>query len=170
MTKRCSRSWRRTRCRASPRSSPWPTSVPGPQRAVHGTLLHKTGPPQLVAPQPLPRVVAKRRKTRTAVATDRRLNPRLLQQHQGVRTRGASARAHRVVIVAHALSTPTPITALLTAARFRNSRSASAGAMTRPPRTPLLLLQAGSLARRRPLVAIPPLQRRSWGTNPQLAS
>ena len=119
---------------------------------------------------PPSREVPKRRRTRTAVVKGHKLVPQSLQQQLGAKMRAANARDHKVATVARALSTHMFATVLLTAARSRSSRSASANDVSRAPRMALLHLLASGLARRRPPVAtrLPP--RRSWGTNPQFVS
>ena len=86
VTRRCSRSWRRTRWKALPRFSPWQTSMPGPLRAAHGTQPPKTETSKLVAPVLPLRAVARRRRTRTGVAGSRNLAVQPSQQrHQLLR-------------------------------------------------------------------------------------
>ena len=176
VTRRCSRSWRRTRWKASPRFSPWQTSVPGPLRAAHGTQPPKTETPKLVAPVLPLRAVARRRITRTGVAgshilADQSLQQRrqLLRQRLGARMHMANARARKVAVEVHAQCIPPFATAPLTAARSRSSRSGSAGGVSSPPRMAHRLLASG-LVRRRPPTAGPWPGRRSWGTNPPLGS
>jgi len=172
--RRCSRNWRRTRWKASPRFSPWPTSAPGPLRAAHGTQPPKTESPRLVAPELPSRAVARKRKNKNRGRGGPRLEPQLLrQQHQlqqrqlGARMRTASARARRVAMVVHAQFIPQLATAPLTTVRSRNSRSRSVGGVSRPSRTAHPLLASG-LARRKPPTVRPLPWRRGWGTNPLL--
>jgi len=176
MTRRCSRSWRRTRWKALPHFSPWQKNVPGPLRAAHGTQLSKTETPKLVAPALPPKAVARRRRIGTGVTGRRNLavqplqqQHQLLRQRPGARTRMASIRARRVAAEDHARCIPPLAIAPLTAARSRSSRSGSVGDMSSPPRMAHLLFASG-LVRRRPPTAGPRPGRRSWGTNPLLGS
>src|SRR6185312_4649382 len=175
-----SRSWRRTRWKASLRFSPWQTSVPGPLRAMHGTQPPKTETPRLVALVLPLRAVAKRRRTRTGVAgsriladqslqQQRRQRRRLQQQRLGARMHMANALARKVEAEVHAQCIPPLATVPLTAARSRSSRSGSVGSVSSPPRMAHPLL-ASDLARRKPSTAALLLGRRSWGTNPPLGS
>jgi hypothetical protein len=63
--KRCWRCWPRMTWKLSPHSSLWPTSVPEPPRATHGTRHHRPGLPRRVAPVPSPRTARRRRTTVT---------------------------------------------------------------------------------------------------------
>jgi hypothetical protein len=63
--RKCWRSWPRMTWRLSPHSSLWPTSVPEPPRAVHGTRPRRPGLPRRVARVPSPGTV-KRKRRRTA--------------------------------------------------------------------------------------------------------
>ena len=85
---------------------------------------------------PPPMVVAKRRRTRTVVIKGRSLELRSLRQQPEAITRRANVCAHRVATAAPALSILMPTTALLTAARSRSSRSASARHQTPSPVNP----------------------------------
>src|SRR6185437_15637710 len=177
--RRCSRSWRRTRWKASLRFSPWQTSVPGPLRAVHGTQPPKTETPRMVAPVLPLRAVARRRR-RTGVAGSRILADQSLQQQRqqrrrlrrqrlGARIHTANAPARKEEAEVHAQCIPPLATAPLTAARSKSSRSGSVGGVSSPPRTVHPLLASGP-ARRRPPTAGPWPGRRNWGTNPPLGS
>jgi hypothetical protein len=63
MMKRCWRSWPRMTWKLPPGSSLWPTSAPGPPRAVHGTRHHRPGLPRRVARVPSLRTAKRRRRT-----------------------------------------------------------------------------------------------------------
>ena len=108
-------------------------------RAAEGRARHSApqdGPSKREALVPPFREVTKRRRTRTAVIKGRSLELRSLRQQPGAITRGANACAHRVATAAPALSVLMPATALLTAARSRSSRSASARHQTPSPVNP----------------------------------
>src|SRR6185503_13539235 len=147
------------RWKALPRFSPWLTSVPGPLRAAHGTQPPKTEMPRLVVPGLPSRAVARKRRTRTGVAGSHipavqslQQRHQLLRQRLGDRMRMASARARKLATEVHAQFIPPLATALLTAARSRNSRSGSVGGVSRPPRTAHPLLASGLAKRKSPTV------------------
>jgi hypothetical protein len=68
----CWRSWPRMIWRLSPCSLLWPTSVPEPPRAMHGTRHRRPGLPRRVALVPSPKT-ARRRRGRTAATRGRGL-------------------------------------------------------------------------------------------------
>jgi len=93
-------------------------------RAAEGRAWHSAqqdGTAQEGGSGATPLVVAKRRRTRTAVVKGRSLELRSLRQQPRAITRGANACAHRVARAAPALSVLMPATARLTAARSRSS-------------------------------------------------
>jgi hypothetical protein len=136
--KRCWRSWPHMMWKLSPRSSLWPTSAPGPPRAVHGTRHHRPGLPRWVARVPSLRTAKRRR--RTAAPRGRRPLLRSPQLRLGAETSAISTHSRRGVIAAHALYTPTVAIAPWSVTRSPNSRSVSANGASRPPRTASLLV------------------------------
>jgi len=166
VTRRCSRSWQHTTSRVLLRFTAWPTNVPEPLRAVHGTRPFRMGLPNPVALESPPRAAPRRR--RRIVAARSHCRELRSQQHPlGVGIPRPSAQGSKGETArACALSTPMPTTALPTAARSKSSRSASASA-----RRPGKHLPHSDLSTRgrlsttgRPL----PLEKGIWGTNPQI--
>jgi hypothetical protein len=160
MMKKCWRSWPRTTWKLSPRSSLWPTSVPGLSRVVHGTRHHRPGLPRWVARVPSLRT-AKRKRRRTAAPRARRLLLRSSHLRLGAETSATSAHGRRGVTAAHALYTPTVAISPWSVTRSSNSRSASANGASRPPRTAPLLV--AGLARKGSTAARWPRENRTSG-------
>jgi hypothetical protein len=137
--KRCWKSWLRMTWKLSPLCSLWPTSAPGPPRAVRGTRHHRSGMPRRVALVPSPRMVRGGRK-RTAVTRSRILPLWSLQLRLGTRATATNAHGRRGVTAAHALCTPTVATASWSVARSSTSRNTSArGASSLPGMAPHLV-------------------------------
>jgi hypothetical protein len=120
-------------CKLTPRSSLWPTSAPGPPRAMHGTRHHRPRLPRRVA-----RVsslkTAKRRRRRTATTGGRRLLLRSSQLRLGAGVSATSAQGRRGVIAAHVLYTPIVAIAPQSVMRSSILQSASANDASRLPR------------------------------------
>jgi hypothetical protein len=158
--KKCWRSWPHTTWRLAPHSSLWPTSVPEPPRAVHGTQPHKPGLPSRVARVPSPRTVRRKRRRTT---TTRSRGPPLwsLQPRPGVGATAINAHGRRGATVAHALCTPMVATAPQSVARSLTSQNASAsGASSLPKMAPHLI---ANLVKKRSTTARWPRLNRTSG-------
>jgi hypothetical protein len=144
--KKCWTSWPHMTWKLSPRSSLWPTSVPEPPRAVHGTRPHKLELPNQVGRGPSSET-ERRKRRRTATTRNRGSLLWWSQQRQEARATATNARGRGEVAAVHALCTRVVATAPRSAARSLTSQNASASGANSLPKTAPRLTAA--LARKR---------------------